>query len=303
MDPRVEELLPAIEMLGFRSTDIAQARSRFHTTAATYPAPEGVTIEPLTVAGRTALRFTRDGGSDGRRVLHLHGGGFVLADLELQLTMPALLAIHTGAEVVSLDYRVAPEHPCPAATEDAVAAYEELASSGPLSAIAGESAGATLTVLTAVALRDRGTELPRALVAISPWTDMAGASSRHLDPGFIDPVLSREFLSVSATAWRGGLPVDDPRVTPRHADLAGLPPTLLHVGGAELLLEDALGLAERLATAGVHVELRSFPDMPHVFTAYPTLTPECDQSLSAIEAFLNDWSGPPTVSATSSSPT
>jgi monoterpene epsilon-lactone hydrolase len=278
-------------------------RALFRETCATFPAPGGVTIEPLRLAGRDALRFTRDGGSDGRRILHLHGGAFVLAELDLQLMMPALLATSTGAEVISLDYRVAPEHPCPAAIEDAVAAYEQLASGGPVAAIAGESAGATLTLLTAVALRDLGAPLPRALLAISPWADMAGDSPRHQDPEFVDPVVSREFLTVAAEAWRGDLPLDDPQVTPLHARLDDLPPTLLHVGGAELLLDDALDLAERLATAGVHVELRSFPGMPHVFTAYPNLTPECDQSLSAIEAFLNDWSGPPTVSATSSSGT
>jgi monoterpene epsilon-lactone hydrolase len=303
MDPRVESLLPVVERFGFHSGDITAMRALFRETCATFPPPGGVTIEPVQLAGRDALRFTRDGGSDGRRILHLHGGAFVLAELDLQLMMPALLATSTGAEVVSLDYRVAPEHPCPAAIDDAVAAYEELAADGPVAAIAGESAGATLTVLAAVALRERGATLPDALLAISPWTDMAGTSPRHRDPDFVDPVVSGVFLSTAAAAWRGELPLDDPRVTPLHAPLEGLPPTLVHVGGAELLLEDSLALAQRLATAGVHVELRVFPDMPHVFTAYPNLTPECDQSLSAIEAFLNDWSGPPTVSATSPSPT
>lgn len=303
MDPRLDELLPVIEQFGFHSGDIGDMRTRFHEVCSTFPAPGGVAIEPLEVAGRAALRFTPDGGCDGRRVLHLHGGAFVLADLDLQLMMPALLATTNGVEVISLDYRVAPEHPCPAAIEDAVAAFEELAASGPVAAIAGESAGATLTLLTAIALRDRGAQLPSALVAVSPWVDLAGTSERHRDPDFVDPVLSRGFLAVAADAWRGDRSLEDPEVMPLHARLDGLPPTLVHVGGAELLLEDSLQLAERLATAGVHVELRAFPGMPHVFPAYPTLTPECDQSLSAIEAFLNDWSGPPTVSATSSSPT
>jgi acetyl esterase/lipase len=298
-DPRVAALGELFASFGFDQGDISVARRRFRSVAATFPPPEGVRIETTTLAGRPGFVLTPDGGDDGRTVLHLHGGAFVIGDLDVQLTVPGLLARATGAKVVSLDYRLAPEHPCPAAVDDAVAAYGELCADGPVAGIAGESAGATLSVLSAIRLRDEGRPSPRCLVLLSPWV-----GSDPVPPGAArDDVLSRRFLDAAADAWRGDLTPDDHRVTPRHAQLAGLPPTLVHVGGAELLLGDSLRLADRLAAAGVHVELRVFPGMPHVFTAYPTLTPECDQSLSAIGAFLNDWSGPPTVSAVSPSPT
>ncbi len=116
-------------------------------------------------------------------------------------------------------------------------------------------------------------------------------------------MLGRPFAVAAAEAWRGARSLDDPHVSPLTAELRGLPPTLLHVGGDELVLEDSLWMAERLAEADVQVELRVFPGMPNVFPAYPTLTPECDQSLSAIDAFLTDASALPTVSASSPSPT
>jgi epsilon-lactone hydrolase len=286
VDPRVEELLPVIAAFGFDATTVAEARTRFHATAAAFPRPEGVTIEDTTVAGRAALRVAPIGGGNGERLLHLHGGGFVLGALDVQLAMPAGLSLATGAEVISLDYRIAPEDPCPAATDDAVAAYEELLADGPVAGIAGESAGGTLALLTAVALRDRGLALPRALLAFSPWFDISGSQARVADPDFHDPVLPRSFLDLAAPAWCGSRSVDDPEVSPLHADLAGLPPTLLHVGGAEMVLEDSLRMAERLAFAGVEVELRVWPGMIHVFVAYPNLAPECTQSLAAAARFL-----------------
>ena len=303
MDPRVAELMPIIEAFGLHTSDIASARASFHEVCATFPPPEGVTVESVELGGRPGLRFRPDGGSDGRRILHLHGGAFVIGDLGVQLAMPASLSRATGAEVVSLDYRVAPEHPCPAAIEDAVAAYLELRRDGPVAAIAGESAGGALVVLAAVALRDLGAPPPTALVAVSPWVDLWATSERFADPSFRDPVLSRAFLSAAAAAWQGGLDAADERLSPLQADLSGLAPTLVHVGGDELLVEDSTRLAQRLALAGGHVELRVVADMPHVFAAYPTLAPECDQSLSRIAGFLTDASALPTVSASSPSGT
>ena len=288
MDPRVQELLPVIEAFGFGSSTIEEVRQRFRATASAFPAPEGVTIETIQVAGRHALQVRPTSGATDGRVLHLHGGGFVIGDVDVQLSMPARLCLATGAEVVSLDYRVAPEHPCPAAVEDAVAAYEELAADGggAVDAIAGESAGAALAVLAAVELRDRGTVLPSALLAFSPWFDIAGSSARFADESFVDPVLPRSFLPLAADAWRGQRSVEDPSVNPLRADPHGLPPTLLHVGGAEMVLEDSERLAARLAEVGVEVELRVWPEMIHVFAAYPNLVPEADRSLSAAASFL-----------------
>ena len=286
MDTRVQELLPIIEAFGFASPTIEEVRTRFRATASAFPAPEGVVIETIRVAGRDALRVRPEVGDVEGRVLHLHGGGFVIGELDVQLSMPARLCLATGAEVVSLDYRTAPEDPCPAAVDDTVAAYEELLADGPVDALAGESAGGALAILAAVALRDRGTTLPAALLAFSPWFDIAGTSARYADESFVDPVLPRSFLPLASNAWRGELSVEDPRVNPLHTSVEGLPATLLHVGGAEMVLEDSERLASRLAGAGVEVELRVWPEMIHVFAAYPNLVPEADQSLMAAAAFL-----------------
>ena len=278
--------MPIIAELGFGSATIDEARRRFHDTAAAFPQPAGVSIDHRDVGGRGALVVRPDGGADGRRILHLHGGGYIIGALEVQLAMPAVLSLATGAEVISLDYRIAPEDPCPAAVLDTVAAYEELLGDGPVAAIAGESAGGGLALLAAIALRDRGVQLPDALLAFSPWFDVAATSSRFADDSYQDPVAPRSFLQLSAQAWCGDLATDDPRANVLTADLRGLPPTLLQVGGDELLLEDSTTAARLLGLAGVDVALRIWPDMIHVFTAYPSLAPESTASLTLAAEFL-----------------
>ncbi len=280
------ELAPIIESFGLGAPTIPEVRARFHATASQIPAPEGVEVETTTVAGLVATRIRRAGGSADGRILHLHGGAYVVGSVEVQLGVPGRLALATGCEVVSVDYRVAPEAPLPAATADAVAAYRTLTDEGPVDAISGDSAGGALAVLTAVALRDLGVAPPAALLAFSPWTDLAGTSARHRTPSFEDAVLPRDFLAMAAEAALGGRSPDDPEVTPTAADLRGLPPTMVHVGGDELLLGDAVALAEDLAGSGVEVALRSWPAMIHVFVAYPSLAPESDDALAEAAAFV-----------------
>ncbi|WCO66788.1 alpha/beta hydrolase fold domain-containing protein [Iamia majanohamensis] len=286
MDPRVVELAPIIESFGLGAPTIAEVRERFHATASQIPAPEGVEVEHTTVAGLAATRIRRGDRPPAGRVLHLHGGAFVIGSVEVQLGVPARLALATGHEVVSVDYRVAPEAPLPAATDDAVAAYRTLLDEGPVDAVSGDSAGGALAVLAAVALRDAGVPLPGALLAFSPWTDLAGTYARPQTPSFEDAVLPRGFLAMAAEAALGDRTADDPQVTPTWADLRGLPPTMVHVGGDEMLLGDSVALAEDLASSGVEVALRSWPGMIHVFVAYPSLAPESDAALAEAATFL-----------------
>jgi acetyl esterase/lipase len=287
MDPRVVPLLPIIESFGLGATTIEEVRARFQATAAAIPAPEGVTVEAAVVAGREAVRVRPDGREARGRILYLHGGGYVVGSTSVQLGVPGRLALATNHEVISVDYRLAPEHPCPAATWDAVAAYDELLAAGPIAGIAGDSAGGALAVSTAVALRDAGITLPDALVAFSPWTDLGGTGARSRDAGFEDAVLPREFLRMAAAAALGGRAPDDPAATPVTADVGGLPRTIVHVGGDELLLEDSLRLAAHLAEHGVEVALRVWPGMIHVFVAYPQLAPESDRALAEVARFLD----------------
>jgi epsilon-lactone hydrolase len=287
MDLRVVPLLPIIENFGLGAATIEEVRLRFQATAAAIPAPDGVTVEETTVAGREAIRVRPDGGDARGRILYLHGGGYVIGSTAVQLGVPGRLALATGHEVISVDYRLAPEHACPAATEDAVAAYTALVADGPVAAIAGDSAGGALVVSTAVVLRDLGVSLPGALLAFSPWTDLGGTGARTLDPTFEDAVLPRSFTRMAATAVLGGRPPDDPVATPVTADVRGLPRTIVHVGGDEILLEDSLRLAGHLAANGVEVALRVWPGMIHVFVAYPQLAPESDHALAEVARFLD----------------
>lgn len=287
MDPRVAALVPIIESFGFGASTITEVRSRFHAAAAAVPPPEGVVVAATELAEMPATTVRPVNGADGR-VLHLHGGAFCIGSVEVQLGVPSAIALATGCEVVSPEYRLAPEHPCPAATEDAVAAWSAACAEGdrPL-ALTGDSAGAALAVLATVALRDDGQPLPSALGLLSPWVDLAGRSARWQDEGFVDVVLPRPLLRAAADAWLGGRPSDDPAATPLGADLSGLPPTLVHVGGDELLLADAVALAGRLAEAGVEVDLHVWPGMIHVFCAYPTLVPEAQRALAQLAGLVD----------------
>ncbi len=235
----------------------------------------------------TAVRVRPSTGPTAGRILYLHGGGYVIGSTDVQLSVPARLSLATACEVVSIDYRLAPEHPLPAATEDAVAAYRELLDDGPVTAIAGDSAGGALALLAGVMIRDRVLPAADAIVAFSPWTDMTGESPRFNDPRFEDAVLPRLFLSLAADAALDGWSPEDPRVTPLTADLRGLPPTMIHVGGDELVLADSLRLGNRLAVSGVETTLHVWPGMIHVFVAYPQLVPESDQALGEVAAFLD----------------
>lgn len=286
VDERVVPLLPVIESFGLALPTVPEVRAAFHAVASAIPPPDGVVVEEANVAGIAAIRVRPERAGPSGRILHLHGGGYVLGDVGVQTGVPGRLALATGAEVVAVDYRTAPEHPCPAATEDAVAAYSALLEEGPVQAITGESAGGALTVLTAVAVRDAGLPLPAALVAFSPWTDLACSSKRFRDTSFHDAVLPRSFLVTAAQSWLGGRAPDDPAANPLYADLSDLPPTAVHVGGDEMLMDDSVRLAEALAEAGVQVDLRVWPRMIHIFVAYPNLTPDCDDALAASAEFI-----------------
>lgn len=295
VDGRVAQVLPVIRSFGLGLPTMPEVRSAFHDVAAAIPPPEGVVVERATVAGMRAIRVRPDGRAPSLRILHLHGGGFVIGAAEVQTGVPARLSLACDAEVVSVDYRVAPEHPCPAATQDALAAYAEMLAIGPVQAITGDSAGGALAVLVAVAARDAGLRLPDALAAFSPWTDLACSSERFRDPTFHDAVLPRSFLLSAAAAWLGGRGAEDPAASPLHADLAGLPPTTVHVGGDELLLDDSVRLASALADAGVEVDLRVWPRMIHIFVAYPNLAPESDDALADTASFIRSGTSRPAV--------
>lgn len=269
--------------------DIATRRANMDLTPTFFDAPAGVTAEDVTIAGRPARWHRPDGGDARRATLYLHGGAYVSGSLESHREVCARLAISTGAPVLALDYRLAPEHPLPGGLDDAVAAYRWLTSAGGIApanaAIAGDSAGGGLTMATLVALRDAGDALPGAAAVISPWVDVACRFPSHSERAHLEPMLRTEFLLEDAAAYVGGADLLDPRANPIDADLRGLCPVLVLVGTDEILYDEGIVLHERLLAAGVEADLHIGEDMFHVWPGTPVLA-ESREAMGRIAKFL-----------------
>lgn len=270
--------------------DIEGQRAGLEAMAGATPVPDGVTVEASTLGGRPAEWIVPDGLGRERVVLYLHGGGYCIGSLNTHRNVAARLAIAADCAVVTLDYRMAPEDPFPAAVDDAVAAYRQLMDDGadPGSvAIAGDSAGGGLTLATLVALRDGGDLLPAAAVCLSPWADLTQSSETYDTRAEVELMCSREGLSGMAALYLAGADPTTPLASPLHADLSELPPLMIEVGDDEVLLADSMAVADKARDAGVDVTLTIWTDMVHVFQLFPAeMVPESDESLHAIAAFL-----------------
>jgi phosphinothricin tripeptide acetyl hydrolase len=280
----LERQLPAV------TTPVADLRSASETAAARYPMPDGVHVTSTLVGGRPTEVLEPSACVAGRTVLYLHGGGFMIGSPATVRTLAARVATAARAKAVTIDYRLAPEQPCPAATADVVRAYQDLVDQGhdpTRMAIAGDSAGGGLVVGALVAIRERGLPLPAAAVCLSPWVDLTLTSpSVHSSPG--DPECQPAFLAMMAASYLAGQPADTPRASPLYADLAGLPPFLIQVGEAETLLDDSVRLAARLTAAGVPVVLERWEAMIHVWHRFAPRLPEAMEAIDRIGAWLNE---------------
>lgn len=215
-------------------------------------------------------------------ILHLHGGMYCLGTPEIDRALTAPIARSTGIEVVSVDYRLAPEHPFPAALDDALAVYTGLVDAGHDVAIVGESAGGGLAAATALAIRDRQLAAPAALVLISPMLDLTGSSDtfttlRPVDPDYFDPAVLLE----PGAAYAAGEPLDNPLLSPLFGDLAGLAPTLVQVGGREVLLGDSIRFAQKARRAGVDVTLEVADGCWHNYPIWYGV-PEADAAVAQL---------------------
>jgi epsilon-lactone hydrolase len=232
-------------------------------------------------------------GSD-RAVLHLHGGAYSMGSPRTHRGLAATLSRTSRAPVLLPEYRLAPEDVFPAALDDAVAAYRWLVEDHGVEpehlAVSGDSAGGGLAIAMLVRLRDEGYPLPACYVGMSPWTDLAGTgpSMRELDG--TDPWLSAALIEPAARAYAGDVALDDPLVSPLYADLAGLPPMLVHVGSDEILRDDACRLVERARDAGVDASLGVYEGLWHVFHAFPGF-PESRDALREIGGFIRRHTG------------
>ncbi|MFX1671269.1 alpha/beta hydrolase [Paraburkholderia sp. A2WS-5] len=232
--------------------------------------------------------LVREGGAP-RTILYLHGGGYYFCSPKTHRAITFGLATRAEADLFSLDYRLAPEHPFPAALVDAVAAYRRLLADGARAqslVIAGDSAGGGLALATLVALRDAGNPLPAGAVLYSPWTDLAvtGASIRENDGR--DPMFCGDVFARVAPLYLGETSATDPHASPLYADLHGLPPLFMLAGSTETLLDDTRRVAERAQAAGVSVECKIGRGLPHVWPIYAPFMPEARRALDETARFV-----------------
>jgi phosphinothricin tripeptide acetyl hydrolase len=267
----------------------AERRAQYEKAERFFPTPDSVTREPLTAGTAPAEWLTPPGARADAAVLYLHGGGYVIGSPRSHRHLAAAIGAAAVARVLVPEYRLAPEHPFPAAVDDAVAAYRWLLARGIAAgriAIAGDSAGGGLTVATLLALRDAGAPLPAAGVCISPWTDLTCRAASYASRAEADPIVKGTVVGDMAAAYLAGT---DPRTalaSPLFADLRGLPPLLIHVGDDEVLLDDATGLAARARAAGVDVRLEVWPKMVHVWHWFFPMLDEGQAAIDTIGEFV-----------------
>jgi epsilon-lactone hydrolase len=271
-------------------SDVNEQRRLLRELLSAQPLPADVTVTAAALGGVPTAEITVDGIEPRHVVLYFHGGVYVMGDASLAADLASQVGRRTQAKVISIDYRLAPEHPYPAAVDDALAAYETLLDSGTAPsdvAFAGESAGGGLAVATLVNARDHGLPLPAAAFVMSPYADLTLAGTSMESRREVDPLLSRENLQARVSDYTSGHDAALALISPVFADLSGLPPLLIQAGTHEVLLDDALRLAHQAATVDVEVTLDITPGVPHVFQAYYPILDEAGAALDRAGQFLS----------------
>lgn len=289
---------------------LAQQRARIDAIMSQIPLAEGTAAAARTVGDVPAIECTPDGTPDGTPggtasddsgdrpvVLYLHGGGFRIASALAYRAYASHLARAIGARVVVIDYRLAPEHPFPAALDDAVSAYSALLDEGVSPGdlvVVGDSAGGGLAASLVLDARTRNLPAPAGIVCCSPWVDLSVTAASYESNAATDRLFSRESATTAAAMYLAGHDPTDPLVSPVRGDWVGAPPMLIQVGDIEVLLDDARLLAERASDAGVDVTLHVEPEMPHIWPmSYPAF-PEAVSAVDEIAAFVLRVTGRPT---------
>lgn len=270
---------------------LEQQRARIEATMSQLPMADGVVAEPVEVGGVAAIECRpSDLGPGTPVVLYLHGGGFRIASALTYRSYTTHLAAVIGARVVSLDYRLAPEHAFPAALDDCVDAYAALLDEGVAAdrlVVAGDSAGGGLAASLVLAARQRGLPAPAGIVGCSPWADLTVSAASYVTNADVDRLFSRESAAAAAAMYLAGHDATDPLASPVFGDWTGAPPLLVQVGDVEVLLDDALRLAATAHDAGVDVSLTVAPEMPHIWPmSYPAF-PEAVEAVEEIAAFVH----------------
>lgn len=233
----------------------------------------GMRWEPFDLDGMKAAWVRPEWGHDPERIiLYCHGGGYTSGNLGYSRPLASKLSHASGCETLCFEYRLAPENPYPAAVEDAVRVWDYLMYQGYGArdiTVAGDSAGGNLALVLLHRLKAQGRRLPRRLVLLSPWTDMTASGASYTERAQLDPTITMEYVRAVRTAYAGGADLSDPMLSPLFGDFHGFPPTLIQVGGNELLYSDAEQLRDRMRAAGVPCQMEEWTDMWHVFQIMP----------------------------------
>jgi phosphinothricin tripeptide acetyl hydrolase len=292
---QLDGLMESFRAAGSFDGDLLSMR-KMMSRAPAYPKPDDITWEPVHAAGVPAEWVTPAEREPGRAIVYFHGGGYATGSVEAFRSLSSHLARATRARVLAVDYRLAPEHPFPAALDDAIAAYGFVISSGYAPdhvALVGDSSGGGLVLGTLVALRDRGETLPATAVCICPWTDLTLSGASVQANTDTDPMVNARTMAMMADAYLGDHDRRTPTASPLYADLSGLPPLLLQVSAGELLVDDSKRLAERATEAGVEVTLEVWDDGFHVWHSFADLLPEARDAIARIGTHVDQSVGVP----------
>jgi epsilon-lactone hydrolase len=271
--------------------DVDAQRPLLEQMLTSQPLPADVRVTPGDLGGIPVIFIDIAGVEPRGIIFHIHGGGFALGSAGGSAGLASSLARKTGMRAVSVDYRLAPEHPYPAALQDVTAAYRALAgqagSAGHI-VVSGESAGGNLAIELLIAGQAEGLTMPAAALLLSPMTDLTVTGSSYAGKAHADPAISAQAIRTRAADYLAGTDPADPLVSPIFADLSGLPPLLIQAGSHEVLLDDATRLAVKAAADDVAVILDITPGVPHVFQAFAALLDEGDAALNRAARFVKD---------------
>jgi acetyl esterase/lipase len=285
---RVIDMMRAADPLA--SGDLMTIRTVM-SRAPAYPKPDDMSWEAVDAGGVPAEWVIPDDAVSGRAIVYFHGGGYATGTIEAYRGLCSHIARAARARVLDVGYRLAPEHRFPAAVDDALAACRFVVEAGHAPervVLGGDSAGGGLVLGTLVALRDAGDPLPAAGICLCPQTDLTLSGSSIQTNRDADPMVRASILRLMVDAYLGDADPRSPTASPLFADLTGLPPLLVQVGTAELLLDDATRIAERAEAAGVDVSLEIWDDMIHVWQSFADFLPEARQAIARIGSFVED---------------
>ena len=289
----LNRLVSRLHLFGEDGADLGTLRRRVERAAPPVLPWARVRVEPVAAGARGEWVIPKRPAAD-RVLLYLHGGAWVMGSPRTHRALVADLARRAGVRALSLDYRLAPEHPYPAALDDAVAGYDWLLASGiepGRIVVAGDSAGGNLALALLLRLRDAGTPQPAGAVLLSPVTDLGLGGASHATRKAVDPFFATADLRPFIASYAGAHDPREPYLSPLGADLRGLPPLLIHVGDHEVLLDDAVRLGERAHEAGVEARTVVWPGMTHVFQLQTFLLPEARRANVEIAAFIRSKTG------------